>query len=109
MLKTVYADRGAAEMVACTGNRHGDAEYTVEEVLDVSNAGERLEKAEPVKPPIGVMPRRVWEEQRIRALAEAIVRVVGHGEACATVFRADYVRDWAAEIVDLCERMEGKL
>lgn len=59
------------------------------------------------KPPLGVMPRRVWEEQRIRALAEAIVRTVGHGDACATVFRADYVRDWAAEIVDLCQRMEG--
>ena len=61
----------------------------------------------PAKPPIGVMPRRVWEEQRIRALAEAIGRAIGHGEACATVFNVAHVRDWAAEIVDLCERMEG--
>lgn len=57
------------------------------------------------KPPIGLPPRRVWEEQRIRALAEAIVRRMGHQEpTVASVFDLAHIHDWAAEIVDLCER-----
>lgn len=61
------------------------------------------------KPPIGVMPRRVWEEQRIRALAEAIVRRMGHEEpTIASVFDLAHVHDWAAEIVELCERHGGQ-
>jgi len=62
----------------------------------------------PAKPPIGVMPRSVWEEHRIRALAGAIGRAMAHSEARATVFHVGNVRDWAAEIVDLCQRMEGR-
>lgn len=61
----------------------------------------------PAKPPLGVMPRRLWDEQRVCALASAIARATSRGETCATAFHVGNVRDWAAEIVDLCERMEG--
>ena len=53
------------------------------------------------------MPRRVWEEQRIRALAEAIVRRTKNGDASMGVFGLAHVNEWAAEIVELCQRMEG--
>ena len=54
-------------------------------------------------------PRRVWEEQRIRALAQAIVRCMGHEEpTVASVFNLAHVRDWAAEIVGLCDRHGGQ-
>lgn len=54
-------------------------------------------------------PRRVWEEQRIRALAEAIVRRMGHEEpTVASVFNLAHIQDWAAEIVELCERHGGQ-
>ena len=103
------------------GDRQGacGAAYYVEEVVSTAavpdatpdQTASQQGPAQPVpsKPPIGVMPRRVWEEQRIRELAKAIGRAMEHSAVCATTFHAGNVRDWAAEIVDLCERMEGGL
>lgn len=54
-------------------------------------------------------PRRVWEEQRIRALAQAIVRRMGHEEPMvASAFDLAHVHDWAAEIVEICQRNGGQ-
>lgn len=103
LLGTEYATRTEAELeIARRANPNNCMTYTIEEVATSHPA-----QPAPEKPPIGVMPRRVWEEQRIRALAGAIGRAMGHSEACATMFHVAHVRDWAAEIVDLCERMWG--
>lgn len=78
--------------------------YTVDEFPDVSTA-----EVPNTKPSIGAMPRRIWEEQRIRALGEAIVRRMGHEEPMvASVFDLAHIRDWAAEIVELCDRHGGQ-
>jgi len=45
LVHDVYETRRDAESYAAFGNRHCGAEYTVEEVLDVSNAGEARSKA----------------------------------------------------------------
>lgn len=58
---------------------------------------------------LDTMPPRVRQEQRIRALAEAIVRRMGHdAPMVASTFNLAHIRDWAAEIVDLCERHGGQ-
>ena len=88
-----FATHTGASMSAQTRADVTGYTYTVEEVPDA---------------PATLPPRRVWEEQRIRALAKAIVRRMGHEEPkVATVFDLAHVRDWAAEIVELCERNSG--
>lgn len=65
--------------------------------------------AERAKANQSLPPRRVWEEQRIRALAQAIVRRMGHeAPMVASSFDLAHVHDWAAEIVELCERNGGR-
>ena len=45
LVNDVFANRRDAEAYADFGNRHCGAEYTVEEVLNVSNAGDASRKA----------------------------------------------------------------
>ena len=99
-----FATRKDADNYAKTLNTAKGYTYTIEEVPDVSTA-----EVPNAKPSIGVMPRRIWEEQRIRALGEAIVRRMGREEPMvASVFDLAHIRDWAAEIVELCDRHGGQ-
>ena len=98
-----YATREDAQE-AIYYRKESPGTYYVEEVPDVSTA-----EVPNAKPSIGVMPRRIWEEQRIRALGEAIVRRIGHEEPMvASVFDLAHIHDWAAEIVELCDRHGGQ-
>lgn len=99
-----FATQTGASMSAQTRADVTGYTYTVEEVPDVSTAA-----VLDASPSVGVMPRRVWHEQRIRALGEAIVRRMGHEyPTVASVFDLAHIRDWAAEIVELCERCGGQ-
>ena len=55
-------------------------------------------KVQAVKPPLGVMPQRIWKEQRIAELTRAI-------RAYSEAYFTDEVVKWAAELLQLTSEL----
>lgn len=55
----------------------------------------------PQKPPLGVMPRRLWLEHRSWDLLNALIRYSEHQQALTRWTHADEMREWSQELADI--------
>lgn len=85
-------------------NKHNWKEVSISEEEEAPPIGavpkEQYEKRVHIKPPKGIISRRMCEENRIEELAQAISRYVNHGY---TEAKKDLIIEWAKELIERVE------
>lgn len=96
-------------LVVTSSGLHSEGDIAVIAVLEkeLQFVGEEVQRSEEykswkelapsVKPPIGIMPKRIWIEERIEGLTGAINRYI----KTPTNNTPELVRLWSQEIVEL--------